>query len=538
MKNNLSLTRRITQAGRWTAGIFFFLSFFIPLSSYAVGINYIQKLLLSPEKAINWCGVSASISQEGVLESAIDANGYYYASTTYSSNTDDVILHFDHSEDCTNQNANFGIPIPFNGLTSADGYTFYTVTGFQPDSGDNSVAWLDEDGNSEWVHDTGITTESYSLNGQTYYLNKHLDVGYPNPNSETGSGIQANIEWFEISETEATDHRQLYGVWYTATDLLSQINNLTDFLVFFEGEIDANETSQLTDVQTRIVDFTPSGIAVNTAEGDIDEETGLGNVPFQATYYYNSASTTEYGSYDQVCIEWWNVDLGSLQNFVPNCTTIDSSGQDSFSGTKALTEGLIEADVYFYNSATGVKEWVRVFYFSNGISSQSIPTPENAPQFGTSTPTGGGSVFQADCDAIVVEDWTDVAGGLQKGLCAFSNFIGNTIAFFFKPNQNTVNQFTSLPNQINSKFPFSYYTQIKTLVASSSFATSTIGSFTFNSGSTTPLNYSVTLFSMDKVQDFIPSGTASAIKTLLTAILWLGFMWTMYTNIQGLAKRE
>lgn len=134
--------------------------------------------------------------------------------------------------------------------------------------------------------------------------------------------------------------------------------------------------------------------------------------------------------------------------------------------------------------------------------------------------------------------------------CNSGNLLGDGIctgfAFLFAPNPNVLNAFFSIPNQLESKFPFSIFYSVQgafsTLTASS---TANLGTVTINFASVDvstssafgPLLPNVTVLSTSTITHFMPAGFWAALQFLIACALWIGLATDIFFSVKNRMHR-
>jgi len=109
------------------------------------------------------------------------------------------------------------------------------------------------------------------------------------------------------------------------------------------------------------------------------------------------------------------------------------------------------------------------------------------------------------------------------------------------PSPASVAQFSSLTALLRQTAPFSYFYDVRSIVASSSLnaASSTLGTYTLVIGSSTdPFHVEQVMFSPQTIRYFVPDSLASVFRTLMTASLSVGMLWYFYRRITVLLSNS
>jgi len=129
--------------------------------------------------------------------------------------------------------------------------------------------------------------------------------------------------------------------------------------------------------------------------------------------------------------------------------------------------------------------------------------------------------------------------------CAGDNVLGKAIctsfAYMFVPNPEVVGLWTNLPTTAQTKFPFSWVTDVKNSITGLT-ASSTANSPTYaynladlGLGSTTPLGNMLpnfTAFSSSTALTYMPAGVWAAGQALMAAVLWLALGFDIYATVR------
>jgi hypothetical protein len=118
-----------------------------------------------------------------------------------------------------------------------------------------------------------------------------------------------------------------------------------------------------------------------------------------------------------------------------------------------------------------------------------------------------------------------------KGVCKI-------FAFLFVPGQNAVNQWTTLKDNLMSKAPFSYFTQVINMFTSFSASSTNMSALTINTGTTTPIQINATLFSSTTMERYSGSGNLSILRTLMIAVLYLSFITMVIYSVMHIFKNK
>jgi len=210
--------------------------------------------------------------------------------------------------------------------------------------------------------------------------------------------------------------------------------------------------------------------------------TPTSQVTFSYDYFFND--NTHFGVLDQACIQVTNVSIG--QTLVPVCETISASGQSTFSEVVGLTQEQSYIWKPYLTSSTttagriyGTGGWFDVV---QAPVTQSLIPPTDA----TSTPA---------------------------------------IQSFFNGMQNII---LGVP-------PFSYWVQVRSIMASSTSlltGTSTLPVFVFQVGATTtPIHVSINVFTAESVTKLIPQTFWDSAKVLMGLVMWVMFGLMIYHEV-------
>jgi len=175
------------------------------------------------------------------------------------------------------------------------------------------------------------------------------------------------------------------------------------------------------------------------------------------------------------------------------------------------------------------------YLLAGGFNSQSIPILPGIPGYtdvGISTTSQ-----QVYCNA----NFSTSTGLLDSLGQSISLGICNVGVFLFVPSQNALNSFAMLASTTQTKIPFSYYYNVKTILQS---ATSTSGNFTAmhlnlggatGVGSTSPfgavLNQDFQLLSTSTISTYISPSTYSLLMDLARYAIWIAVMFHLYRRI-------
>jgi len=111
-----------------------------------------------------------------------------------------------------------------------------------------------------------------------------------------------------------------------------------------------------------------------------------------------------------------------------------------------------------------------------------------------------------------------VVGGVDfgKGVC-------KAVSYLFWPGTKTIQNYSNLGELISTKIPFSYITEIKTMLENASISTtstSTLPSITLQTSSTSPMQFSADLFSGSTITSAPISPFLNTMRTLGVYMLW------------------
>jgi hypothetical protein len=131
--------------------------------------------------------------------------------------------------------------------------------------------------------------------------------------------------------------------------------------------------------------------------------------------------------------------------------------------------------------------------------------------------------------------FSQLTADIQLGLC-------NVGTFLFVPSQNTLQNFSNLQSNVTKKIPFSYYYEIRNIVASSTATTTTnMQSFAIdlnqlNFASSTAMGnilptVNFDFLSKETIDHFLPTGMHDLLYNLMQFAIWIELMWLLYHKV-------
>jgi len=134
----------------------------------------------------------------------------------------------------------------------------------------------------------------------------------------------------------------------------------------------------------------------------------------------------------------------------------------------------------------------------------------------------------------------------QMGSCTeVDNIFGRAIcasfAYLFLPNPQVMTQWTQLPTLMQTKFPFSWVSDVQgsitglTASTTANAPTYSLSLHDLGLGSTTPIGNllpNFTAFSSSTALSYFPSGLWAAGQLLIAATLWLALGWDIYATVR------
>lgn len=123
--------------------------------------------------------------------------------------------------------------------------------------------------------------------------------------------------------------------------------------------------------------------------------------------------------------------------------------------------------------------------------------------------------------------------------------LSDCLGYIFIPGANVFSAYTSLPNVLGSKFPFSYLNSIKATwngLSASSTANAPTYQYELHDlgiGSTTPLGNilpNATVFSASTTEQYFPAGTFNLLKSLAAIAIWLTFFADVFFTTRNLIR--
>lgn len=124
---------------------------------------------------------------------------------------------------------------------------------------------------------------------------------------------------------------------------------------------------------------------------------------------------------------------------------------------------------------------------------------------------------QANQSCLEVPAILDIAGVRQAyiGACKFA-------VFLVYPEQETIDEFYAIPENLQTHAPFSYFYEVKTMFESIETEATEMPEITFEIGGALPVE--ATVFSEDSIDTYTSGGFSTKIRTAIGAMLWFGFI--------------
>lgn len=221
---------------------------------------------------------------------------------------------------------------------------------------------------------------------------------------------------------------------------------------------------------------------------------------------------------------WHYVDL----TFIPQGTSttlfslyVDGalSTSNSYSTTTIMTATGVRLNLSGYSSG----EWLVLDSLQNEFSLIQQSQADIINQsFYVSTTTA-----QETCNgtyATTTGLFSDIANGVSYGLCTVG-------VFLFVPNTTITGQFAGLPNQLSTKFPFSWYFDVKNEIGDlQASSTANYPDVEYSGLPITSIVGSggITIASSTTIQALAPDSTWIFVRTLMGYMLWIGFAYFVY----------
>jgi len=252
------------------------------------------------------------------------------------------------------------------------------------------------------------------------------------------------------------------------------------------------------------------------------------NTPINGSLEPDTMVTFDFDFYNNDVEEPLYTTVGyELQNFTnPSQFSygedIISSGGSSFSHDQVLSAGSFRMwRPFLFSSSTG--QFLYGDWYSFDVVYRSA---SSTPYIDQTTASSTRTYLQTFCNGFGSStDAIYTAEGFQYSVCY-------TLGFMFVPSNASVQQFSTIPNSLQSKFPFAYFYQIKSLFDNGSSTANMFGTMQVNM----PLVGTTTILSSQTINYFIGDSTASAIKQLTTFALWLAFAYAVYRQSLRLLK--
>lgn len=131
---------------------------------------------------------------------------------------------------------------------------------------------------------------------------------------------------------------------------------------------------------------------------------------------------------------------------------------------------------------------------------------------------------------------------VQDGALDFGYAICSATTFLFVPSPEIINGYAALPDTVENKFPFSWYTGLRDLysglVASSTsnMATVSVGFAAVDPAASSSFGAilpNMTVLSSSTITQYMPTGFLSVLLALETAALWVLFGFFIYREMNG-----
>jgi len=194
-----------------------------------------------------------------------------------------------------------------------------------------------------------------------------------------------------------------------------------------------------------------------------------------------------------------------------------------------------------YEARTNLSEDFFYGYLTADGTGESIPIAPGLPGFSntgiatTSTQVYCNSNFSTSSGLL-----DNLGQSISLGFC-------NVGVFLFIPDQTAIDRFVGIASSSQTKIPFSYFYQIKSLyenliaTTSPSFIDIELPLHNIGIGSSTALgNFlpNVSAFSTSTISTYIPDSTRSVLRTLMSSVIWLLFAYYAYGVVtRMIAKR-
>jgi len=201
-----------------------------------------------------------------------------------------------------------------------------------------------------------------------------------------------------------------------------------------------------------------------------------------------------------------------------------SSGVLTYYQTDDLTAGHAYSWRPYLRSASSSPvfgDWIGIF---NVVTQSASSTPYFPPALTASTTSYLSSFcsgFGSSTDAIYT------SSGFSYSICYAGGFL-------FVPSNESVQQFTQFPLLLQSKFPFSYFYDIKNIVSSATETETPIGVLTVD----LPLAGETVFFSSSTLTTFITPTASNAIRPIASGALWLLAAYGWYRMVLGVFKHK
>lgn len=322
-------------------------------------------------------------------------------------------------------------------------------------------------------------------------------------------------------------------------------------LLFGQGQVDAATSTG----SVNLSNFSQSiGIGQNYITGPIQTVNLFGTIPAvandSATVYIDQATSTDFSHFGTGSCVFDSVGVAPVTDAFFQLTHIQSqsgvgcnleagdyvrvtlqihtlSGTSPFSqirGSRTNSKGWAWCDpaiTYFCGAPPSATS---TFYASFSLLSnnfQIVPTTE-ASGVGFS----GAVAFCNDAFASS----TGIGSTIGNGACIAAGFL-------FIPTPASVSAFQDIPNSIQQAFPFSWVSQMRTILAASqASSTENFVNLSINFGTTTAkLGLStVDIISTTTISKYLTEGQRNAIKALLAAVFYLGAASFIYRSLQNI----
>lgn len=232
--------------------------------------------------------------------------------------------------------------------------------------------------------------------------------------------------------------------------------------------------------------------------------------------------------------------LAHYDSMTFSSTTQTNTDSDFFADLTGKTTTVLSPGTYYIcgqvlvNNATTITlrtNFSQDFVYGNLTgdgSGESVPIVPGLPGF---TDVGIATSSQA---AYCYQNFASSTGFLDSVGLSISQGFCNVGVFLFIPSQNSLNQFTALSGTLETKMPFSWFFDVRTLLAgaeASSTGNAASLSFTFGSTTTALKPITVDALSTSTISKYYPDSVRNAALFLMAVAFYMAGLTFIYLDI-------